>query len=73
MEWLRRLQDGRADIERRATLADAEELKPMSPDDQLINHLIKDMLAEGDMRDEGLVVDELMDCGYLMQGPHLRR
>ncbi len=71
MEWLRRLQDGRADLERRAALADVDELKPVSPDDQLINHLIKDMLAEGDTCDEAHVVDKLLDCGYLMQTPHL--
>jgi hypothetical protein len=71
MEWLRRLQDGRADLERRATLADAEELEHVSPDNRLINRLIRGMLAEGDMRDEAHVVDELMDCDYLMQVPRL--
>ena len=73
MEWLRRLQDGRADLERQATLVAAGELQPLIvwPEDQQVNRLIRGMLAEGDLRDEAHVVDELMDCGYLMQAPHL--
>ncbi len=68
-----KLADGRADLERRTTLAAAGELQPLiaCPEDQQVNRLIMGMLAGGDLRDEARVVDELMDSGYLMQAPRL--
>jgi hypothetical protein len=71
MEWLRRIEDGRANSEARRLRAAIAELGPQMqlPEDRQALAVLEWIVADADFAEEAVHVTELLASGYLMVKP----